>query len=95
MLILLNVKVHINAHALYEAKVIKGEISLQERLAAQSVVLDEREAALQECEGQRTHAEAEAAVQHHQQQGITARLENSEADMAAKVHWPIDALSLH
>ena len=60
---------------------------MQERMAAQNGVLDERETALQEGEGLRTHLEAKAAVQHHQQQAAITRLQESEACMAAKVQW--------
>ena len=59
---------------------------MQERLAVQSGVLREKEASLQACEGQRMHIEAKAAVQHHQQQVITSRLEDCGARMAAEVH---------
>ena len=70
-------------------------IVLQESLAAQRAILDEKEAALHECERQRTHLEAENAVRHHQQQTTIAKLEDSEADMAAKVHMPSLALCLN
>lgn len=68
------------------ARRMRGGCILQERLAAQSAIMAEKEAALQESEGLRTHLEANAAVQHHQQQVTIARLQDSEACTAAKVH---------
>ena len=58
---------------------------MQGGLAVHSAALEEKEALLRECAGQRVHMEAQAAVQYHQQQVTIARLEDSGACMAAEV----------
>ena len=63
----------------------EGRCAVQEGLTVHSAALEEKEALLCECEGQRVHVEAQAAVQRHQQQVTTARLEDSGARMAAEV----------
>jgi hypothetical protein len=59
----------------------------QDEVSQQGLVLEGKESVLRKLERQRTHFEAKAALQEHQQKAVVSRLEASCAAMAAEVSF--------
>ena len=65
--------------------VVSRSLLLQELLAAQGALLEQKQAALQKCLSQSTHIEATAALREERQRSIIARLREGHACMTAEV----------